>query len=129
MTTATMTACYDCGHNQDVHHETFCDLCKACKGFVQTETMKVDLSPPTAMYSPHVRVLKDFFENLTRDVQKYNAACQEGSERAWPIAEGIADYVGAELDSLRSAMSGVLTDDFLLIVDGKRLPGGPRQDR
>lgn len=122
MTTATRTACYECGHNQDVHHETSCDLCKACKGFVYTETMTIDLSPPTAMYSPHVRVLKDFFEDLTRRLIETKET-KDTDYRATVV------WLDGQIGSIRKAMSDVLTDDFLLIVDGKRFPGGPRQDR
>src|SRR5437868_13951415 len=63
--TDTIT-CYDCGHDKGVHHETSCDLCTACEGFVRAEEVTINLAPPSGVYSPHVRVLKDFVEELSR---------------------------------------------------------------
>lgn len=126
MTTATAVVCYDCGHNKDVHHETSCDLCTACKGFVEAEEMTINLAPPSSVYSPHVRVLKGFVEELSR---KLAASRSATSGTAGIEYRRIILWLDENIEDVRKAAGDVLTDDFLLIVDGKRFPGGPRQDR
>lgn len=121
--TATDTiACYDCGHDQGVHHETSCDMCTDCKGFVRAEMMSINLAPATAVYSPHVRVLKDFVEELSRKLVASKSTGAADYRR-------IVVWLDENIEAVRAATGDVLTDDFLLIVDGKRFPGGPRQDR
>lgn len=93
----------------------------------------INIAPQSSVYSPHVRVLKDFIENLTQlshDVQDQRADPGTLADGFGPIETSmeLAAYVEGELDRVREAMSDVLTDDFMLIVDGKRFTGNARQD-
>ena len=91
----------------------------------------INLAPDSSVYSPHVRVMKDFVEKLSlleRERQEFLATDHDQFGAIENNAE-IAIFISDELAQIRSAMSAVLTDDFMLIVDGKRFPGGQRQDR
>ena len=86
-----------------------------------TETgVMIDVSPHPTVYSPHVRVVKEFIEKLSMLAQNTD----DSGAGWWELVHAVLD----DLPDVRTAMSAVLTDDFLLIVDGKRLPGQERKD-
>jgi hypothetical protein len=92
-------------------------------------TMTINLAPESSVYSPHVRVLKDFIERLSSDIAEINALPpdKDGFGHIEEYAEFFHDIEG-HLDQVREAAGRMLTDDFMLIVDGKRLPGSARSD-
>ena len=83
------------------------------------QTMTINLAPDARVYSPHVQELKAFVEELTLLHQGYGTVQND---------KATSQFIHDTITSIRAAMSKVLTDDYLLIVDGKRRPGERRND-
>lgn len=83
----------------------------------------VNIAPHDNIYSPHVLKMKLFMQELTAMLNQTDAQTYPSDP-----TRSIVSWLIAQIDDMREAMSTILSDDIMLIVDGKRLPGRARDD-